>query len=677
MFLFSQWSVGCILHELCTLKHAFNSNNLLGLVYQIMQSEAPPISPEYGADVQELLNKLLNKDHTQRPSAVAVLQDRCLREAAKFIVDNQSNTGTLGRSPPPPPPTPKKPKNARQRAKPVSREKSRSSQRHSEINSAPALKDREIVDSPRMPVPSEKLANLSKRELHKKRLLSKANGKRRSVELAMSNDAGQSSRKASNNLTSGAGRHTTTAKSNMVPSPKPPTRSISQPSVAKEYSRAEEIQRLKHAKKEKANADRYEELRRASVERMREMSTAKERMHKEFRTSSVNHSLGQMGGPLSSPVGGIELAQGETPRRSILDLASPSYNEGPRNIQQSKQQPLSSYENSADDRPIVSRYTEKLSTGGFDNGGHLNPYRSGQERLYAAATRLETRSSATENKSNTVDPSSLNSGGSQGVHEYAAGVGYSWKVDDGHSQGIIYSSDESDQYSDDDDHYAEDSDDFESDSNDGSDGQHNDREVDLKPASHEGQPKSSKWVKMDEQEVLRRENQGRRDAEEVAAQMRDFCVHADEVKPIERASSTNLRSDKTGGEQTAHSAVGGGSPSFINASMRKSYQRIRDSHWETAISGLGEHTFHEVLQVYRSVAQHGDAALDGINLPSVEDESNPTSAARKGSRRGKIKKRKPTKLTLRIMQIIGSDKAKLQLCTKVEELVFLEQTHLK
>lgn len=30
------WSIGCILYELCTLKHAFKSNNLLGLVYKIV-----------------------------------------------------------------------------------------------------------------------------------------------------------------------------------------------------------------------------------------------------------------------------------------------------------------------------------------------------------------------------------------------------------------------------------------------------------------------------------------------------------------------------------------------------------------------------------------------------------------------------------------------------------------
>jgi len=30
------WSLGCILYELCTLKHAFHSENLLGLVFKIV-----------------------------------------------------------------------------------------------------------------------------------------------------------------------------------------------------------------------------------------------------------------------------------------------------------------------------------------------------------------------------------------------------------------------------------------------------------------------------------------------------------------------------------------------------------------------------------------------------------------------------------------------------------------
>ena len=31
------WALGCILYELCTLKHAFMSENLLGLVFKIVR----------------------------------------------------------------------------------------------------------------------------------------------------------------------------------------------------------------------------------------------------------------------------------------------------------------------------------------------------------------------------------------------------------------------------------------------------------------------------------------------------------------------------------------------------------------------------------------------------------------------------------------------------------------
>jgi NIMA (never in mitosis gene a)-related kinase 1/4/5 len=33
------WALGCVLYELCTLKHAFEANNLLGLVYKIVKDK--------------------------------------------------------------------------------------------------------------------------------------------------------------------------------------------------------------------------------------------------------------------------------------------------------------------------------------------------------------------------------------------------------------------------------------------------------------------------------------------------------------------------------------------------------------------------------------------------------------------------------------------------------------
>ncbi len=41
------WSLGCILYELCTLKHAFNSTNLLGLVNKITLEVPEPIPSCY------------------------------------------------------------------------------------------------------------------------------------------------------------------------------------------------------------------------------------------------------------------------------------------------------------------------------------------------------------------------------------------------------------------------------------------------------------------------------------------------------------------------------------------------------------------------------------------------------------------------------------------------------
>ena len=209
------------------------------------------------------------------------------------------------------------------------------------------------------------------------------------------------------------------------------------------------------------------------MERMREMSTAKERMHKEFQPSSVHHSLGQMGGPLSSPIGATGYAQNEAPRHSILDLASPSYNDRSQDNHQSRHQ---SYENSADERPIVSRYTEELSARGHNDAGHLNPYRSGQEKNFSSASRVDRTQTTKIHGLHTEGQAPVSSGGSRAMQDSTNGGEYAWKVDEGHVHVVKESSEASDEYSDDYDHYAEDSDEFESDSNDVNEGDYIERD---------------------------------------------------------------------------------------------------------------------------------------------------------------------------------------------------------
>ncbi len=653
-----------------------------------MQANPPPISSEYGEDVQSLLNKLLNKDKTLRPSAIVVLHDACLKEAAKFIVDNLTSTGTLGTGgdmvlPPSPPPTPKKP------ARPGSEAQTHSSSSKTGTDARvtkvrgegetfrpavrragsspvePVLPERKTTDSPQI---IGKTTSERKREQRKKHLLSKANIKRRSAAAVTSSADAGPHRYLQQDLTlqvSSADGATET--NGRIPQPTRPHRALSQPTVPEEYSRAKEIQRLKQARKDRANADRLEELRKANMEHMRERSRAKERRNKEFRPSSVNHSLGQMGGPLSSPAAATAREHMETPRYSILDLASPSHNaardaalghgtEAVAAVGDARNHSATHvatrsvvsptiYHNAADERPIRSRYSQERMARATRGLRDLNPYRSGQEQHYSPDVGVARKQ--------MTGSSFLG-----GDDDYDSN--YGWKKGDGEDAGNDIN-DVSDEYSDDDDHYDEDSDDFESDNTEDSDAPPagDDRQGALQTGGSKKslQPRASKWVRMDEQEVLRRQDQGRRDAEEVAAQMRGV-VGAD--SSVSRTKKPRMETESA-------------PPIKINASMRQSYQRMRDEHQDSAEAGLGRRVFQEVLEVYRSVAANGDAALDGVEMQAPK--RNYKRGKGGGKRRGK--KRAPTKLMLRIMQIVGDDPTKLKLCTKIEELVFLEQAFLK
>ena len=68
------WALGCILYELCTLKHAFHAENLLGLVFKIVQDKQEPIPDIYSQDLKELINLLLTKDENTRPKVIDIIR---------------------------------------------------------------------------------------------------------------------------------------------------------------------------------------------------------------------------------------------------------------------------------------------------------------------------------------------------------------------------------------------------------------------------------------------------------------------------------------------------------------------------------------------------------------------------------------------------------------------------
>jgi serine/threonine protein kinase len=57
------WALGCVLYELCVLKHAFDANNLLGLVWKIVQEKYEEIPEVYSEDLRGLIRFALSPCH--------------------------------------------------------------------------------------------------------------------------------------------------------------------------------------------------------------------------------------------------------------------------------------------------------------------------------------------------------------------------------------------------------------------------------------------------------------------------------------------------------------------------------------------------------------------------------------------------------------------------------------
>jgi len=73
------WAAGCVLYELCTLKHAFDAHNLLGLVWKIVSESYPPIPAHYSPELHDLVAAMLAKDPAARPSIDAILEKGFIR----------------------------------------------------------------------------------------------------------------------------------------------------------------------------------------------------------------------------------------------------------------------------------------------------------------------------------------------------------------------------------------------------------------------------------------------------------------------------------------------------------------------------------------------------------------------------------------------------------------------
>uniref|UniRef100_A0A669BU41 non-specific serine/threonine protein kinase n=1 Tax=Oreochromis niloticus TaxID=8128 RepID=A0A669BU41_ORENI len=67
------WALGCVLYEMCTLKHAFEAGNMKNLVLKIIRGSYPPVSCHYSQELRSLLAQLFKRNPRERPSVNSIL----------------------------------------------------------------------------------------------------------------------------------------------------------------------------------------------------------------------------------------------------------------------------------------------------------------------------------------------------------------------------------------------------------------------------------------------------------------------------------------------------------------------------------------------------------------------------------------------------------------------------
>ncbi|XP_050751963.1 serine/threonine-protein kinase Nek1 [Gymnogyps californianus] len=80
------WALGCVLYEMCTLKHAFEAGNMKNLVLKIISGPFPPISMHYSYDLRNLLSQLFKRNPRNRPSVNSILEKSFIaKRVEKFL----------------------------------------------------------------------------------------------------------------------------------------------------------------------------------------------------------------------------------------------------------------------------------------------------------------------------------------------------------------------------------------------------------------------------------------------------------------------------------------------------------------------------------------------------------------------------------------------------------------
>lgn len=73
------WALGCVLYEMCNLRHAFDAQSFNGLAVKILRGSYPPVNQIYSKGLRDLIGKMLSVKPSERPTILDILNKMIVR----------------------------------------------------------------------------------------------------------------------------------------------------------------------------------------------------------------------------------------------------------------------------------------------------------------------------------------------------------------------------------------------------------------------------------------------------------------------------------------------------------------------------------------------------------------------------------------------------------------------
>ncbi|XP_059246905.1 serine/threonine-protein kinase Nek11 isoform X2 [Mustela nigripes] len=80
------WSLACILYEMCCMNHAFTGSNFLSIVLKIVEGDTPSLPKRYPRELNAIMERMLNKSPSLRPSAMEILKIPYIDEQLQHLM---------------------------------------------------------------------------------------------------------------------------------------------------------------------------------------------------------------------------------------------------------------------------------------------------------------------------------------------------------------------------------------------------------------------------------------------------------------------------------------------------------------------------------------------------------------------------------------------------------------